>query len=209
MKFSLFPRDEKFFTLLSEHAQGVAKGVNYFADLLGKWSQEQHIGIHKLKDLERECDMTTHEILDKLNRTFVTPIDREDIYTLAKQLDDIIDNVYQIATRMHLYDIKVVSSELVDLVSILKETVEVVVKGVNSISDLSRQQRILDYCIEINRLENLGDRANEKAIHNLFLNQKDAIEIVKWKDIYDLVEDTIDTCEDVANTMESIVVKHG
>lgn len=208
MKFSLIPRDEKFFTLLSEHANGVAAGVSHFENLLKTWSLD-HSGIHKLKEIERECDMTTHEIIDKLNRTFVTPIDREDIFTLAKQLDDIIDNVFHIATRMHLYGITEVSKELMELVGILKEAVEVVVKAVESISDLSRPQRTLDYCIEINRQENMGDRASDKAIENLFLNQKDAIEIVKWKDIYDLFEDTIDTCEDVANTIESIVVKYG
>jgi predicted phosphate transport protein (TIGR00153 family) len=209
MKFSLIPRDEKFFSLLSEHAQGVSAGVVCFAELLKKWPNDQTAGLHQLKDIEHECDMTTHEILDKLNRTFVTPIDREDIYMLAKQLDDIIDNAFQIATRMHLYGIKEVSRELINLVDILKDTVSVVVKCVHSISDLSRPQRTLDYCMEINRLENLGDRASEEAIKNLFMHQKDAIELVKWKDVYDLVEDTIDTCEDVANTIESIVVKYG
>lgn len=208
MKFSLIPRDEKFFALLSEHAENVASGVALFSRLLKEWSLD-HEGIQKLKDQERECDMTTHEIINKLNRTFVTPIDREDILKLAKQLDDIIDNAYHIVTRMRLYGIEKVNEEALNLARILEETVAVVVKAVNSISDLSRPQRIMDYCVEINRLENLGDLANEKAIQNLFQNQKNAIEIVKWKDIYDLIEDTIDTCEDVANTLESIVVKYG
>lgn len=207
MRFSLIPRDEKFFDLLSEHIKGVQVGISLFRTIVEQWPVNGS-EIAKLKDSERECDMTAHEILDKLNRTFVTPIDREDIHTLAKQIDDVIDLAYKVVLRMNVFGIKKNTPDLIDLVKILEEAVGIVVKAVDSIHDLKRPQRVLDYCIEINRFENMGDRVSERALLNLFSQEKDPLEVIKWKEIYDIVEDAIDTCEDIANTIESIVVKY-
>ena len=208
MRFSLVPRDEKFFDLLDEHAQGVYKGTTLFNEIVRTWTPS-HSSIHTLKDIEHECDITTHEIMDKLNRSFVTPIDREDIHQLAKQLDDVIDLANRTVVHMELFGIQQATTELCELAGILHEASEVVMKGVASIRHLDRPQRILDYCVEINRLENAGDRASEKAISNLFRDGADALNVIKWKELYDTVENGIDTCEDIANTLESIVVKYG
>lgn len=208
MRFSLIPREEKFFDLLEEHAKGVQKGVNLFYEICYSWKR-QHPGITRMKELEHECDMTAHEILDKLNRTFITPIDREDIHRLTQQLDDVIDNAYKIATRMELFGIEKTTEELCELATVFKEATSVVVKAVSSIRDLSRPQRILDYCIEINRLEGVGDRLSDKAILKLFQRETNALEVMKWKEIYDFIEDSIDMCEDIANTIEATVVKYG
>jgi predicted phosphate transport protein (TIGR00153 family) len=208
MPFSLIPREEKFFDLLEEHAKGVEKGVALFREICHSWSPH-HPGISGMKQLEHECDINTHEILDKLNRTFITPLDREDIHSLAKKLDDIIDNADKIATRMELFGIEKTTQELCELANVFHEAVIVVVKAVASIRDLKRPQRILDYCVEINRLEGSGDRIAEKAILNLFQKETNALEVIKWKEIYDLIEESIDMCEDVANIIEATVVKYG
>lgn len=208
MPFSFIPREEKFFDLLEEHAKGVQKGAVLFLEICNSWKRN-HSGVAQMKELEHECDMTTHEILDKLNRTFITPIDREDIHILAKQLDDVIDTAHKIIVRMDLFGIEKSTPELCELATIFNESVSVVVKAVSSIRNLKRPQRILDYCIEINRLENTGDRLSEKAILNLFQSETNPLEVIKWKEIYDLVEEVIDMCEDIANTIEATVVKYG
>jgi uncharacterized protein len=208
MAFSLIPREEKFFDLFDQQVKALLEAATTFRSLVKDWSPD-HPAIQKLRDLEHECDITTHEIMDKLNRTFVTPMDREDIHELAKELDDVIDIIQAISERMLLFRIKETTEDLVELSRILEEAVANVTKAVTSIRQLNRPRRILDYCIEINRLENRGDRTQEKAIENLFNNSKDAIEIIKWKEIYDFAEAAIDKCEDVANTIEGIVVKYG
>lgn len=208
MRFSFIPREEKFFDLLDEHAQGVHEGTCLFLDIIMTWSPH-HPGIHQMRDLEHESDITTHEIMDKLNRSFVTPIDREDIHILAKQLDDVIDIANRIVVRMELFGIQKATDEFQELAQILNDASGVVVKAVASIRHLNRPQRILDYCVEINRLENAGDRAAEKAILSLFSSNSDALEVIKWKEVYDTIENGIDKCEDIANTLEGIVVKYG
>lgn len=208
MRFSFLPREEKFFDLLEEHAQGVLAGCELFLEIAKSWSPH-HPGIHKMRELEHESDLTTHEIMDLLNRSFVTPIDREDIHQLAKQLDDVIDIANRIVVRMELFGIQSVTPAFIELTSILHDAQNVVVKAVGCVRELNRPQRLLDYCVEINRLENAGDRAAEKAIHQLFTSPHDALEVIKWKELYDFIEDGIDTCEDIANTLESIVVKYG
>ncbi len=206
--FSLIPKDEKFFDLLDQQSLAILQGATLFKDLATHW-QENHPNIVKLRDLEHECDITTHEILDKLNRTFVTPLDREDIHMLAKQLDDVIDIIQSVSERMLLFRIKTTKDDLIELADILEEAVSIIPKAITSIRRIDRPKRILDYCIEINRLENRGDRAAERAIGSLFQKEKDPMEVIKWKEIYDSVEFAIDRCEDIANTIEGIVVKYG
>jgi len=208
MRFSFIPREEKFFDLLEEHAKGVRVGTSLFLDIVTSW-QPADPRLSRMKELEHESDITTHEIMDKLNRTFITPIDREDIHTLAKQLDDVIDIANRVVHRMDLFGIKETTQELCDLAAIMHEASGVVEKAIESIRHLNRPQRVLDYCVEINRLENSGDRFAEKAISKLFHNETNPLEVIKWKELYDSVEDGIDKCEDIANTLESIVVKYG
>ncbi|MCI0412461.1 DUF47 family protein [bacterium] len=208
MAFSLIPRDEKFFDLFEQQARSIQEAAKQFLDLVQDWN-DKHPGIARLRDLEHECDITTHEIMDKLNRTFVTPIDREDIHALAKELDDVVDIIQAISERMLLFNITKTSEELIELAKTLEEAVHNVSKALTSIRELNRPRRILDYCIEINRLENRGDRTSERAIGALFHNNQDPMEVIKWKEIYDATESAIDKCEDIANIIEGIVVKHG
>lgn len=208
VRFSLIPREERFFDLLDEHAVRILEGVKLFQSMLLDWSLD-HISITRLKNLEHEADMTTHEIINMLNRTFVTPIDREDIHLLAKQLDDVLDITFKVAVRLQLFRVRKITAELISLTEVLKEAAEVVVKAIESIRHLDRPQRVLDYCIDINRLENQGDLLSEQAILNLFQNPTEPLEVIKWKELYDSIEDGIDKCEDIANTLEGVVVKYG
>lgn len=208
MLFSLIPKDEKFFDLLEQQSALIHQSAIVFNDLIKNWEVNQS-GVDNLRNLEHECDSTTHEILDKLNRTFVTPFDREDIHILAKQLDDVVDIIQSVSERMILFRITKIKGDLTELAKVLEEAVSLIPKVISSIRQIDKPRQILDYCIEINRLENKGDRVSEKAIGNLFQNEKDPMEVIKWKEIYDSVEFAIDRCEDIANTIEGIVVKYG
>lgn len=208
MAFSFIPKEEKFFDLFEQQAKSLQAGAKALTELVSDWSIS-HQGIARLKELEHECDITTHEIMDKLNRTFVTPLDREDIHHLATELDDVMDFIQAISSILVLFHIEKTSEDLIEMVKVLEEAVSNVSKAVSSIRDMNRPRRILDYCIEINRLENRADRMFELAIAKLFDNTRDPVEIIKWKEIYDTTETATDKCEDVANTIEGIVVKHG
>jgi uncharacterized protein len=208
LAFSLIPREEKFFDFFEQQAQWLKKAAALFKELARDWSPN-HAAIEQLREVEHECDITTHEIMDMLNRTFVTPIDREDIHELAKVHDDVVDIIQAVSERMLLFRIQTSTKELLELAEILEEAINNVTKAVSSIRDINRPRRILDYCIEINRLENRGDRTYERAIGELFNNSSDVLNVIKWKDIYDATEQAIDKCEDIANTIEGIVVKHG
>jgi len=208
MAFSLIPREEKFFDLFDQHVKSLEDAAKTLLGIVTDWS-DKHPGIAHLRDLEHECDITTHEIMDKLNRTFVTPIDREDIHQLAKELDDVVDIIQAVSERLLLFNVEKTTEDLIELSKTLEEAVLNVSKAVTSIRQLDRPRRILDYCIEINRLENRGDRTFEKAIGNLFHNNKDPLDVLKWKEIYETTEEAIDKCEDIANIIEGIVVKHG
>lgn len=208
MAFSFIPKEEKFFDLFEQQAKSLQSAASMFKELVLNWSSDSS-GAQGLRDLEHECDLTTHEIMDKLNRTFVTPLDREDIHELAKELDDVIDIIQAISERMILFRIEKVTEDLIELANILEDAIFTMAKAVGSIRELNRPRRVLDYCIEINRLENSGDRAYERAIANLFDKHTDPIYILKWKEIYDSTEMAIDKCEDIANTIEGIVVKNG
>jgi predicted phosphate transport protein (TIGR00153 family) len=208
LAFSLIPREEKFFDFFDQQAQWLKKAASLFKDLAKEWKPD-HPAIVQLREVEHECDITTHEIIDMLNRTFVTPIDREDIHELAKIQDDVVDIIQAVSERMLLFRIQSSTKELLELAEILEEAIANVTKAVSSIRDINRPRRILDYCIEINRLENRGDRTYERAIGDLFNNSTDVLNVIKWKEIYDAAEQAIDKCEDIANMIEGIVVKNG
>src|SRR3990172_1467790 len=204
MAFSLIPKEEKFFDLFDQMVKSLEVAAGHFKDLVTSWTPD-HPAVAKLTDMEHECDITTHEIMDKLNRTFVTPLDREDIHHLATELDDVMDFIQAISSILVLFHIERTTEDLIEMTTILEEAVSNVSKAVASIRDMNRPRRILDYCIEINRLENRADRTFEQAIAKLFDNTKDPVEIIKWKEIYDTTETATDKCEDVANTIEGIV----
>jgi uncharacterized protein len=207
MAFNFIPKEEKFFELFENQAKHSVEAAKLFVTMLDSWTPQSPL-VAKLHDIEHEADITTHEIIDKLNRTFVTPFDREDIHMLASELDDVTDLIYSVANRMSLYKIDKITEDIKTLAGILVDSTENMRKAVAELGNPAKSRRVLDHCIEINRLENAGDRALEKAIGKLFEGKPDPLEVIKWKEIYESLEYATDKCEDVANTLESILVKH-
>jgi hypothetical protein len=205
--FSFFPRDEKFFDMFERASSNLYEAGKAFKNLLEDFTDVEHKVKH-IKDIEHEGDIITHEIFDKLNRTFITPIDREDIHRITSEVDDVLDFILATADRLQLYKIKKPTPEAMKLTEVLISSIEIVGKAVYSLKDLKRPRRTLDYCVELNRLENEGDMLHKSAIAELFSDGKDAVEIIKWNDIYDHLESAIDMCEDIADTVEGIVVKN-
>ncbi len=206
MKIKFVPQEERFFELFDAAAQNVVKGAQLLIELMRNPERAAELR-HRIEEVEHEGDITTHEIADRLNRTFVTPFDHEDIHALAGRMDDVLDNIEATADRMFLYETGAPSLEMVALVEVLAEATIVLQKAVQGLHDLKNARRILDYCIEIHRLENVGDEDSRKALAKLF-KTGDAIYALKWKEIYDHVEEALDKCEDVASIVEGIVVKH-
>jgi len=204
--FNLIPRDEKFFELFEAQAAHNVEACKVFVELISKWSLESPL-FHRLQDIEHEADITTHEVYDKLNRTFITPFDREDIHELASELDDIVDILQSVATRMQLYYVDHITEELKRMAGILVDATENVRRAIVEMKNPEKTRRVQDYCIEINRLENAGDRALEQALSKLFQGKPDPLEVIKWKEIYESIEFAIDKCEDVANMIDSILIK--
>lgn len=184
--------------------------VNKSAALLLEMMKDLSIADIKSKEIyeaEQEGDMLTHEIMRKLNKTFLTPVDREDIHALANNVDDVIDLVWAVADRTVLFRLDSAPPEAVELCKTLLETTEYISKAVGCLKD-KKYSYIQEYCIDINSLENKGDRIFREALVKLFDNIKDPILVIKWKEVYEHLEEALDTCEDVANILESIVLKH-
>ena len=208
MKLGLFPKEIDFFEILDMAASNLTKAASHFFDLV---QSETFNNIEvKTKDIyecEQEGDILTHEIIKKLNKTFVTPIDREDLYALASRLDDILDLIWAAAERLMIFKIKESTKEVTEMAKDLLMTTEVVQKAIKKLKE-KKYSYVQEYCIEINRLENRIDRTFRDALGKLFDETKDCVFIIKWKEIYEHLEDASDRCEDVANALEAIVLKN-
>ena len=204
LAFRLIPKEEKFFEDFVAMAEQINRGAVLLEEMLAPeqplWDKADEI-----KEVEHKCDFLTHEVIQRLHKTFVTPIDREDIHALARSLDDVIDAIDDSAGVIRLYQISKVRSDARDLGRIIKASTEQVVVAMKA---LGKKQGISTAAVEINRLENEADRAHAIALRRLFEEEKDAIQIIKWKEILDFLEAATDRCEDVANVLEGVVVKH-
>ena len=207
MNFTLIPKEQKFFEMFSRAAKNAVETARAYRDLVQNYRLD-HPNIQKIRDLEHEGDIITHEVMDSLNRTFITPFDREDIHGLTTDLDNIVDAIQAVSDRMQMYHIDHRDPYVVKLAEILEKAAVEVEKAIREMADFKNARRVLDFCIEINRLENDGDAALTEAVEHLFKETKDPIEVIKWKEVYEITEDAIDCCEDVANTIEGIVVKN-
>ncbi|MCM8759160.1 MAG: DUF47 family protein [Candidatus Omnitrophica bacterium] len=189
------------------------KQVGYAVDAASTFRTIAETGIltenlyNKIQSLEHQGDEITHTIINELNKTFITPFDREDIYNLAKELDDVIDMFNTITNRMRVYKISGVNPILVEFASVIQDSVKTVQSAIVCLRNVKQHGSIMDSCVEINRLENVGDTMRDKALGELFDKEKDPIAIIKWKEIYTDAETILDICEDVAHIIETILVK--
>ncbi len=205
--FSLMPKTEDFFALFDEEARNTGRGVALLKELLSDFTSVTD-KVKRIKEVEHEGDRLTHQTMEKLNKTFVTQLDREDIHALVSRLDDILDFVDAAANRMLLYKITGPTPEAKKLTDILTQSVDEIIKAIPLLRNLRKPQEILQRCIDINSLENEGDQVLREAVARLFEDGKDPVFIIKWKEIYENLEAAIDRCEDVANILEGIVLKY-
>lgn len=205
MRFRLIPREERFFHDFVSLAGELTKGAHLLKDMLAG-PQPDFYKADVIKDIEHACDRTTHDIVKRLNRTFVTPLDREDIHALAVSLDDVMDAIDATAAVVRLYKIQQVRSGARRLTAVICDAVDLIH---DALTRLERRDGVLELAARIGQLEHEADRAHQDAIVGLFDQERDPIAVIKWKEIYDFLEAAMDRCEDVANRLEGIVVKHG
>jgi len=203
----MIPKEEKFFDLFYELAIKIEEAGELFLDMVEHYEYSEQ-KIAKLKELEQEADVITHRTYEKMHKTFLTPIDREDIYALVNKMDSILDMIEASAARMSLYKVKVPAKEIIDQAKILNKAIKKVKYIVHAMKNMKNAKMILDACVEINTLENEGDIVMRMTMTRLFEQEKDPIELIKWKEIFERIEEAIDVCEDVANVVEGIVLKY-
>lgn len=202
--FRLLPKDEKFFEMFLNAAKNIHAAAKSLKEMLESGKKPDRY-IREIKELEHTGDKITHEIISKLNKTFVTPFDREDIYDLSRALDDVLDHIDSAAHRIIIYRIADPGENAIRLAQIIIECADEMVKA---ISNLHQIDQVYPHCVEINRLENERDSILRETLTSLFQDKSDAITIIKLKDFYDDLELAIDYCEDAANVLEAIAVKN-
>jgi hypothetical protein len=206
MFFRFLPKNFNFFDLFDQQAGYVSDAAAFFKELVSRGGIDES-SFQKMKDIEHKGDKVAHEIMDQLNKTFITPFDREDIHSLTKELDDVIDMIYTIVNRLKVYKITHVEKNLVEFASVIEQSVKEVSSAVKGLRHPKHHKAVLEACHETNRLENVGDSMRDLMLAELFEKAKDPVYVIKWKEIYQDAETVLDICEDVAHVVESILVK--
>jgi predicted phosphate transport protein (TIGR00153 family) len=201
--FSLFPKDENFFALFKKQAAVVREGCHELHEMMSKFDRLEERAA-RLKEIEHQGDLVTHDVFERLNRTFITPLEREDIHNLASGLDDVLDSVEAIGSRVVLFNVKESRPEAVQLTSILDECGQQIEQAVGHLQDF---KGLMAFTIELNRLENQADVISRHVVADLFTGRHDVMDVLRWKELYGRLESAADQCEDVANTIEAIVLK--
>jgi predicted phosphate transport protein (TIGR00153 family) len=200
--------DVEFWNAFIAHADASVHAAKLLPELLKHLDQAPEFA-RRIKDLEHQGDKITHETLNTLHKTWITPLDREEIHALITRLDDVLDYIEATSERVTLFDIKEPTPEAGQLVDSVVASTEAVRKAVEALQDLKSPQKVLELCVEINRQENLADAVYRQGIARLFRERHDLLDVMKWRDIYDSLENATDRCEDVANIIEGIVLEHG
>lgn len=205
MPLRLLPREEEFFDLFVEVAKRNQEAAGRLRELFEAPPERRTPIVEAIKRLEHECDQVTHEVVNRLDRTFITPLDREDIHQLASDLDDVIDTIDGTARRAQIFHLGIAPQGVRQLTEAIGRMTAVLGEAVGR---LKKGDDVIKYCVEAKRLEEEGDVIYHEALGLLFEKETNAIELVKWKEIYDNLERTLDEAEDVANVVESIALKH-
>ena len=206
-RFPFIPREEKFFVLFQESAQNVVNAAQGLKNLVDDWANIEG-EVAQITELEHQGDTITHQIMAQLNRTFVTPFDREDMALLAHSMDDVTDFIHAAADAMLIYKVDPPAQRAKELADIIVQAAAEVERAVSQLQHRTELKRVLTRCVEINRLENMADRVFRSAMAELFNDSTDITHIIKWREIYEHMESATDRCEDVANVLEGVALKH-
>jgi predicted phosphate transport protein (TIGR00153 family) len=206
-KLSLIPKEKKFFVLFEQGTQNAVKIAQQLKDMVHIWENvKERVGV--ITDLEHQGDAITHQIFEQLHRSFITPFDREDIALLAHSLDDVTDFIHAAADAMFLYDVKRPTNKAKELVDIVVQVVVETERAVSEMHDRVGRKNLMKRCVEINRLENVGDSVYRSAMAELFNDSADIAGLIKWREVYNHMESVIDRCEDIANILEGVAIKY-
>jgi len=205
MTVRLLPREEEFFDLFVAVATRNTVAAEHLRELFDAPPDRRIARVEAIKRLEHEADQVTHEVVNRLDRTFITPLDREDIHQLASDLDDVMDAIDGTARRSQIFHLGLAPQGVKQLTEVIQRMVGVLAEAVGR---LKKGDDVIKYCIEAKKLEEEGDAIYQEALGHMFETERDALEIIKWKEIYDNLETTLDQGEDVANVLESITIKH-
>ena len=205
MAFSLMPREDEYFALFSEMTAQIQNGADMLVAMMQDTSESFESYTKKIKNAEHACDELTHKVTTKLNKSFITPFDREDIYMLVVALDDVLDYIDAGARAILMYDIREINDHAKQFAKVIQS---LAIELHSAISILGKPNGMNQHIVEIHRLENEADDVYFRAIGELFRNPTDPIALIKWKEVYEILEAATDRCESVANIIESVILKH-
>jgi len=202
----LLPREEKFYGFFLVQVRIIAEASRLLLDAVRLGNSRLSAAAEEIAELERKGDEVIHEVFTRLNQTFITPLDPEDIHALSSSLDDVLDNIEDVAHRIVSYQIEHIPPAVIRLCELVHSCAQSIEAAFDA---LNRNQKLLEHCIEINRLEDEADKLGRQAVADIFRTERDPIALIKLKEIYELLEDTTDRCEDVADVLQGVVVKNG
>src|SRR5689334_21099993 len=202
------PRETSFFDFFEQHAGLTIEGTKEFLSMVTTGANIA-TKCRRISDIEHETDTITHRCVEALHKTFITPIDRDQIHRLITKMDDVMDFVEAAAERIELYEVTTMTADVRDLADVLHRSAQQVELAVRGLRTLKDPQQTLKLCIDINRLENEADAILRRSVARLFKEEKDPVTIIKWKEIYENLESASDRCEDVANIIEGVILEHG
>lgn len=203
----LLPREEDFFGLFERHVALTVEGAKEMQRLV-QGAQNTRVLAARIKEIEHETDVITHACVERLHKTFITPFDRDDIHRLITRMDDVMDYIEAAAASVMLYELTDMTVPARELADVLVRSTEAVAIAVGGLKAVKQSDLILKACIEVNRLENEGDEILRNALAGLFREAHDPLLVLKWKDVYEALENATDRCEDVANIIEGVVLEH-
>jgi predicted phosphate transport protein (TIGR00153 family) len=206
MFLKFFTNRFNFFDLLEEQVGHAVEAACFFSEVTAQGHVTEEM-LDRMAQIEHQADNAAHTIIQRLNRTFLTPFDRQDVHALAMEMDDITDMIHNIVSRLRVYDITGVDQSLVEFAVVIEQSVRAVSRAVGGLRHSKNARVVFDACVEVNRLENVGDVMRDRALTELFATVKDPITVIKWKDIYQDAETVLDVCEDVVHVIASIMVK--
>lgn len=205
--FSLSPKDEKFYNLFIENVHTVYEAALHFDEFLNDYTEPEE-KLAELKKLEKKGDAQEHIITGELNKTFITPFDREDIYLIAKRIDDIIDLMESCASRFIMFNVQEIKQEVKDESKLIVSACSNIIGLMTEFKNMKNDAKLREYIIEINKIEEEGDIIFRKAVRKLFVSELPVLDVIKWREIYQYVENTLDACEELANVIEGVAMKN-